>query len=111
MGTRTAAHDNPHLSVRAWIGRDPVRIVIDRFLRLNGKLHLFDGKQKTLCYNLLKHEEHPNLILQRIEEQPFIENLLTSLWKNKIQSVIVEGGATTLSLFTEKQLWDEARIF
>jgi diaminohydroxyphosphoribosylaminopyrimidine deaminase/5-amino-6-(5-phosphoribosylamino)uracil reductase len=53
VGTRTAMHDNPQLNVRDWSGRNPVRIVLDRFLRLSDKLHLFDGRQKTLCYNVL----------------------------------------------------------
>jgi diaminohydroxyphosphoribosylaminopyrimidine deaminase/5-amino-6-(5-phosphoribosylamino)uracil reductase len=51
VGTKTAFHDNPELNVRDWSGRNPVRIVLDRFLRLSEKLHVFDRKQKTLCYN------------------------------------------------------------
>ena len=47
VGMRTAQHDNPKLNVREWTGRDPVRIVIDRFLKLNEKINLFDGSQKN----------------------------------------------------------------
>jgi diaminohydroxyphosphoribosylaminopyrimidine deaminase / 5-amino-6-(5-phosphoribosylamino)uracil reductase len=111
VGTRTATHDNPQLNVRDWSGRNPVRIVMDRFLRLSEKLHLFDRKQKTICYNLLKHEEHPNLFLIRLEEENFIANVVSDLHKQKIQSVTVEGGAQTLQLFIGAGLWDEARVF
>jgi diaminohydroxyphosphoribosylaminopyrimidine deaminase / 5-amino-6-(5-phosphoribosylamino)uracil reductase len=111
VGTKTAAHDNPQLSVRDWTGRNPVRIVIDRFLRLSTKLHLFDKKQKTICYNLLKHEEHKNLLLVRLDENDFIDQLIHDLYKRKIQSVIIEGGSLTLSLFLQRNLWDEARVF
>ncbi len=111
VGTKTAAHDNPKLNVRDWTGRNPVRIVIDRFLRLNKNLHLFDGTQKTICYNVMKHEEHPNLSLIRLDEDNFIANLIHDLHKQKIQSVIIEGGAQTLSFFIDSGLWDEARIF
>ena len=111
VGTKTAAHDNPMLSVRDWSGRNPVRIVIDRFLRLSDKLNLFDGTGRTICYNLLKHEEHANLKLIRLDEKDFLISLLDHLMKEKIQSVIVEGGALTLSLFIEAGLWDEARVF
>jgi diaminohydroxyphosphoribosylaminopyrimidine deaminase/5-amino-6-(5-phosphoribosylamino)uracil reductase len=111
VGMKTAAHDNPQLNVREWSGRNPVRIVIDRFLKLSHKLNLFNGIQKTICYNLLKHEEHPNLSLVRLDEENFLDNLIHDLYKQKIQSVIVEGGATTLRLFMEANLWDEARIF
>lgn len=111
VGPMTARHDNPQLNVRDWSGRNPVRVVMDRFLRLSDTLHLFDRSQPTLCYNVLKHEEHPNLTLIRIEEENFIQNVLTDLYKRKIQSVIVEGGATTLQLFIDAGLWDEANVF
>jgi diaminohydroxyphosphoribosylaminopyrimidine deaminase / 5-amino-6-(5-phosphoribosylamino)uracil reductase len=111
VGTRTAAHDNPSLNVRDWSGRDPVRIVLDRFLKLSEKLSLFDRKQKTVCYNVLKHEEHDNLTLIRVDEDDFLRNVVHNLWQHRIQSVIIEGGASTLNLFIENNLWDEARIF
>ncbi len=111
VGTRTASHDNPSLSVRDWSGRNPTRIVIDRFLRLNSHLHLFDKKVKTICYNVLKHEEHKNLLFVRLDENNFVVDLINDLYKQKIQSVIIEGGAQTLQLFIEAKLWDEARVF
>lgn len=111
VGAKTAAHDNPQLNVRDWSGRDPVRIVIDRFLKLDRKLHVFDKKQKTIVYNVLKHEEHSNLILARVDEDDFLENVIRDLYKRNIQSVLVEGGATTLNHFIQRGLWDEARIF
>ena len=72
---------------------------------------VFDKKQKTILYNVLKHEEHPNLILARVQDEDFISNVLKDLFQRNIQSVLVEGGATTLNLFIERNLWDEARIF
>jgi diaminohydroxyphosphoribosylaminopyrimidine deaminase / 5-amino-6-(5-phosphoribosylamino)uracil reductase len=111
VGMRTAQQDNPQLNVRDWTGRNPVRIVIDRFLKLDNKSHLFDGAQKTLRYNILKHEEHPNLTMMRLEEENFLLYLLQDLYKRKIQSVIVEGGAQTLNAFIDAGWWDEARIF
>lgn len=111
VGTKTAFHDNPELNVRDWAGRNPVRIVLDRFLRLSEKLHVFDHKQKTICYNVLKHEEHHNLSRVRIGEENFMVDVVKDLLKHKIQSVMVEGGTTTLQLFINAGLWDEARVF
>jgi diaminohydroxyphosphoribosylaminopyrimidine deaminase/5-amino-6-(5-phosphoribosylamino)uracil reductase len=111
VGSKTAIYDNPELNVRDWSGRNPVRVVLDRFLRLNDSLHVFDRSQKTLCYNVLKHEEHPNLTLALVEERNFIQNVLDDLYKRKIQSVMVEGGATVLQLFIDAGLWDEAKVF
>ena len=111
VGTRTAAHDNPLLTVRQWSGRDPVRIVIDRFFRLPENLLLFDRSVKTICYNLLKQEDHKNLSWIRLDEAAFIGQMVDDLYKRGIQSVIVEGGRQTLQLFIDHALWDEARIF
>jgi diaminohydroxyphosphoribosylaminopyrimidine deaminase / 5-amino-6-(5-phosphoribosylamino)uracil reductase len=111
IGQRTAQHDNPQLNVRDWSGRNPVRIVIDRFLKLSDSLHLFDRSQPTLCYNLLKHEEHPNLSLVRLGEADFLQELILDLYRKKIQSVIIEGGTQTLQSFLDAGLWDEARVF
>jgi len=111
VGTITTKHDNPSLNVRDWSGRNPVRIVIDRFLKLDRSLHLFDQHQKTICYNCLKNEALNNLQFVRLEEQNFISQLVRDLYKQKIQSVIIEGGATVLQLFIDAGLWDEARVF
>lgn len=111
VGAKTVAHDNPQLNVRDWTGRNPVRIVIDRFLKLDNKLNVFDKKQKTILYNLIRNEEHPNLNIVRIDEDGFVFNLVKDLYKKKIQSVIIEGGATTLNFFLALGLWDEARVF
>lgn len=111
VGTKTVFYDNPKLNVRDWTGRNPVRIIIDRFLNLSDKLHVFDHTQKTIVYNVLKHEEHENLFLIRIDEENFLEQLLHDMYQRGIQSVMVEGGAQTLQNFIDSGLWDEARIF
>jgi diaminohydroxyphosphoribosylaminopyrimidine deaminase/5-amino-6-(5-phosphoribosylamino)uracil reductase len=111
VGTKTVFHDNPQLNVREWTGRNPVRIVIDRFLKLSPKLHVFDRAQRTIVYNVLKHEEHPDLLLVRIDEQDFLNGLIANLRKRNIQSLLVEGGAQTLQSFIDAGLWDEARVF
>lgn len=111
VGKRTAQYDNPQLNVRDWSGRNPTRIVIDRFLKLSDKLNLFNGSQPTLRYNLLKHEEHTNLVLARLPETDFLTHLIHDLYSRKLHSVIVEGGGQTLNAFIEAGLWDEARVF
>ncbi|MBS1486784.1 MAG: bifunctional diaminohydroxyphosphoribosylaminopyrimidine deaminase/5-amino-6-(5-phosphoribosylamino)uracil reductase RibD [Bacteroidetes bacterium] len=111
VGTKTASHDNPGLTVRNWSGRNPTRIVIDRFLRLSPRLQLFDQQVKTICYNVLKHEVQPNLLFIRLDEKDFIHQMVKDLAAQNIQSVIVEGGAQTLQLFINSNLWDEARVF
>ncbi|MCX8491661.1 MAG: bifunctional diaminohydroxyphosphoribosylaminopyrimidine deaminase/5-amino-6-(5-phosphoribosylamino)uracil reductase RibD [Cyclobacteriaceae bacterium] len=110
VGTSTAAHDNPYLTVRDWSGRNPKRIAIDRFLRLPETLHLFDESVDTICYNLVREQEKNRLVYTKLNENDFIKALVNDLFVRKIQSVIVEGGAQTLQLFLDGGWWDEARV-
>ena len=105
VGTQTALYDNPQLNARLWEGTQPLRLVIDRFLRLPQHLHLFDQSLPTWCYNTLKEER------KEIAGNNLVVELLDDLYQNKIQSLLVEGGAALLSLFIEAGLWDEARVF
>lgn len=111
VASGTAQHDNPELNVRNWSGRDPVRVVIDRHLKLSTGLHLFDGSRKTICYNLKKEEFRPNLSYVRLGGQNLLGEVVDHLYEQQIQSIIVEGGAKLLTSFIEADLWDEARIF
>lgn len=112
VGKNTALYDNPQLNVRAWSGRDPLRIVIDRNLQLPSTLHLFDGSQPTLCYNLHKNETHPNLEYVNINTtEEIVSAILHDLHRRKVQSLIVEGGSWLLNQFLKSELCDEARVF
>jgi diaminohydroxyphosphoribosylaminopyrimidine deaminase/5-amino-6-(5-phosphoribosylamino)uracil reductase len=111
VASGTAWYDNPMLNVRDWSGRDPVRILIDRYLKVAPRSHLFNGFQKTICYNLVKDEIRDNLIYVRLTQERFIESVIENLYTRKIQSVIVEGGAQILNSFIQSNLWDEALIF
>jgi diaminohydroxyphosphoribosylaminopyrimidine deaminase/5-amino-6-(5-phosphoribosylamino)uracil reductase len=111
VGSGTAWYDNPMLNVRHWSGRDPVRVVIDRHLKLGPNLNLFNGNQRTICYNLVKDEARKNLLFVQLEAENFLESLVQNLYKQHVQSVIVEGGAQILNSFIKAGLWDEARIF
>nr|WP_130277524.1 bifunctional diaminohydroxyphosphoribosylaminopyrimidine deaminase/5-amino-6-(5-phosphoribosylamino)uracil reductase RibD [Cecembia calidifontis] len=111
VGTLTAQYDNPKLNVRDWTGENPIRVVIDRHLKLNQELFLFDGTQHTLCYNQEKDELGPQSEKVRLKEAFDLEDILEDLYKRKIQSLIVEGGAQVLKKFIDKELWDEARVF
>jgi len=111
VGTLTAKYDNPQLNVRGWEGRNPLRIVVDRNLNLDGGLHLFDQSQATLCYNQIGTEKSENLERVKLPIGFGINEILEDLFERKIQSLIVEGGAQLLNKFIQENLWDEARVF
>jgi diaminohydroxyphosphoribosylaminopyrimidine deaminase / 5-amino-6-(5-phosphoribosylamino)uracil reductase len=111
VGTNTALYDNPQLNIRHWTGKNPVRVLIDKHLRLPETLYLFDKTQPTLCYNLLKNEESENLTFIQLPEPDFLQQIILDLYQRKIQSLVVEGGSQLLSAFQQAGLWDEAWVF
>ena len=112
VGTRTAILDNPQLTVRLWQGRNPVRICIDHELKVSTTSKIFDGQAKTIIINGSKECVEGNLLYSKIDfSKDIIPQILNTLYRNDIQSVIVEGGAQTIASFIESGLWDEARVF
>lgn len=112
VGTRTAAIDNPKLTPRLWKGRPPLRLVIDRQLRLPSPLHLFDGTCPTVVFTKNQTTDQTNLKYQVIDfSKNVIPQILDYLYQQKINSLIVEGGQQVLQSFINLEMWDEARIF
>ncbi len=112
VGTNTARTDNPRLNVRLVPGRNPLRVVIDKQLRLDHNLNLFDGSQPTLGYNFIRTETvRQTSYVQLSPDKPFLPQLLADLHGRRIQSVLVEGGTTLLNSFMDAGLWDEMRVF
>jgi diaminohydroxyphosphoribosylaminopyrimidine deaminase/5-amino-6-(5-phosphoribosylamino)uracil reductase len=112
IGTNTALFDNPKLNTRDWHGQSPLRVVLDRTLRLPKQLHVFDGSQPTLVFTEQKSQNSNNLNYIQIGfDDKILDTILNELVQRNIQSVIVEGGAKLLQSFIEKGLWDEAMVF
>ncbi len=114
VGTNTALNDNPKLNARNWFGLDPIRIVLDRSLKIPFHYNLYDGSVKTIVLT----EKAPSKSLNEnahFEQLDFSKNLAQQicdiLYNHEIQSVIVEGGAQTLKTFIAENLWDEAYVF
>ncbi len=112
VGTNTALMDNPSLTLRDWDGNPPTRIVIDRQLKLPKKLNLFVGKAKTIVLNEINEGQKENITHLKISLQDdAAQNILTAIFNQQLQSVIIEGGRTTLDLFLKSGLWDEAHVY
>jgi diaminohydroxyphosphoribosylaminopyrimidine deaminase/5-amino-6-(5-phosphoribosylamino)uracil reductase len=111
VGTNTALHDNPRLNVRDWAGKSPLRLVIDKALRLPTTLNLFDRSIPTIVYNFQRSEVSENLTLVKLPKIDFLQALLADLYERKVQSLFVEGGSQLLQSFLNEGLWDEARVF
>lgn len=114
VGTNTVFLDNPQLNVRDWTGKHPVRILVDRSLRLPQNLRLFDGSIPTLVFTHkeLEEDENKNVTFVSIPFDEYLpEHILGELYRRNIQSIIIEGGAKLLTSFIEAELWDETRVF
>lgn len=86
VGRVTDERDHSQLNVRDWYGKNPVRLVIDRC---------------HPCFDGLDFSKGNEAVLRQI---------MSFLYINKVQSLIVEGGAITHQSFLDAGLWDEIRI-
>jgi diaminohydroxyphosphoribosylaminopyrimidine deaminase/5-amino-6-(5-phosphoribosylamino)uracil reductase len=108
VGTRTALLDNPSLTVRHWPGRHPLRIVIDKDLRIPAGHHLLDGQAATLVLTRHAVEDRPLVQYRRLDfDVDILPQIMACLYEMNIQSLIVEGGAHLLNSFLSAGLWDE----
>ncbi|MDE6693610.1 MAG: bifunctional diaminohydroxyphosphoribosylaminopyrimidine deaminase/5-amino-6-(5-phosphoribosylamino)uracil reductase RibD, partial [Muribaculaceae bacterium] len=92
IGSNTVFSDNPMLDTRLWPGKSPKPIVAD----VRGRL--------SSSFNIMQRD--PLIIRRRMS----IEDLLHKLYQQNITSILVEGGAETLTGFLESGLWDLARV-
>ncbi|MBP6411688.1 MAG: bifunctional diaminohydroxyphosphoribosylaminopyrimidine deaminase/5-amino-6-(5-phosphoribosylamino)uracil reductase RibD [Pseudarcicella sp.] len=112
VGTNTAIYDNPKLNTRLWSGKNPIRIVLDKHLKLHEGLHLLDGSKQTLVYNLVENKTIGSTFFVKINQKDnFLESILNDLYQRNIQSVIVEGGTRLLQSFIDAGLYDEVHRF
>lgn len=111
VGTNTALRDDPRLTTRLWPGKNPVRVVIDKELKLPDNLKLFDKSVRTIVFNHKKQEDEAMLSYYQLDKrEDELLQMMEWLYKEKLQSVMIEGGAKLLQSFINKGLWDEARI-
>ena len=111
VGTQTALLDNPSLTVRHWAGKSPVRVVLDRTLRIPPHYHLLDGAVKTLVFTAVEAVSRENVEYVTIDfGQPVLPQVMHELYVRKLDSLMVEGGATLLGHFLEDGLWDQMLV-
>lgn len=97
VGTKTVETDNPSLTTRKIFGTHPTRIVLDAHEKLNKDYQVFDQQAETLWITEPKNVN-------------FFQNFYQKLIAEKIQSVVIEGGAKTHQFFIDAGAWDEIRI-
>jgi diaminohydroxyphosphoribosylaminopyrimidine deaminase / 5-amino-6-(5-phosphoribosylamino)uracil reductase len=113
VGTSTVLEDNPKLDARDFKGNNPIRIVWDKSNKITEEFHIKNGIISTFFLTESKNlTEKQNIYYKNtIFDTLLAKRTLDILYKENIQSVIVEGGSQTLQTFIDANLWDEARVF
>lgn len=95
VGHQTVLSDNPSLTTREWYGKNPMRILLSNKFENKENYTIFDNQAPTIM----------------VDNNQSINEILSELYHQNIQSIIVEGGKKTLDKFILENIWDEARIF
>jgi len=114
VGTRTVLADNPKLDVRHWEGQSPLRVVLDRNLKIPPQFHVLDGSVPTLVLTEVGDTSGyiSGLSYEILDfSSNLVEQICNVLYSHSVTSVLVEGGTQTLQSFIDSRIWDEARVF
>lgn len=123
VGAGTIKTDNPLLTVREVKDRNPVRVIIDGKLNIpvNSKVIECPDPQNTIIFTSNSVSERKVKLLSKkgvrifrlrisAKNQISIKSILNVLAKQKITSVLVEGGSEIFTQFVNKNLFDEMII-
>ena len=126
VATKTALLDDPHLTVTKWTGRNPVRVLLDRSLRVPMDYRIFDDAARTIVFTNAQYADPSVLrtpplkqgrnIGDNVEfvgidfEGDVVKAVMDELYKRGVMSIIIEGGAQWLQTVIDSGLWDEARV-
>lgn len=117
IGRNSVTQDNPELTVRLVKSqKQPVRIVIDKDLKLSSKFKLLkniapltiifhDSKKKTADHQFLKFVK-----LKSYKGIIKITDILEYLYYIGCYSILVEGGAFVYSQFVKENFFDEINV-
>lgn len=99
VGAQTVVADNPALTTRLVPGNNPLRVVLHS-RKLEKHYEVFNDEAASLC-----------IAYEQGKLTKSIPDILGQLHEKKVQSVLVEGGAHTLTAFLQRGLFDELRVF
>ena len=110
VGRKTVFNDNPKLTTRKWKGTNPIRLVIDPNNSIDENAYILNGDAKTVVFNNSLNKKEANVNWVSITNPEILNGILNWCSNNEIQSIMVEGGASTIYKFLKSNLWDECRV-
>lgn len=110
IGPNTAITDNPSLTTRHVKGRNPLRILLDRHLRVPQNRLIFHDGLPLWVMNVMEEKQEGAIRYLQLSEANFLDEMLQRLHQEGVSSVLVEGGSGIHQAFIEGNYWDELRI-
>lgn len=126
IGRNTVEQDDPHLTVRMTEGRNPKRVILDSSLNISLNKHIFKvNPEKNIVLITSKKSKKKVRKLHELEKRGVkvlfcetysdgnidLSKALRLLGKEKISSLLVEGGSRLFTNFLRDKLADEIRMF
>ncbi len=117
VGTNTVLNDNPLLTTRHIVGKNPIRISFDYQDRFKKNLNILNKDAETIIFNKKDSRKVDNVEyikiskdLEKLDNKTVIIKILNILYRKDIKSLIVEGGSKLLQSYIDSNNWDEIRI-
>jgi diaminohydroxyphosphoribosylaminopyrimidine deaminase/5-amino-6-(5-phosphoribosylamino)uracil reductase len=112
VGAGTIRADNPKLNVRDWKGSDPVKLILSSSGAINGEFAINETNGMVIVFTHTTTAGNSNYTKVKLNEnEQSAQQISGYLFRNGIQSMLIEGGAKVLNHFISTSFWDEARIF
>ena len=108
IGTNTAINDQPSLTTRNFPGEDPIKMVVDRFHKINSDNPVLSGH--TMYFTLTHRNDLKGSKPYLITTGQELESILQYGLQAGIHTMMIEGGTKIIQSFYNQGLWDEARV-
>lgn len=109
VGYRTALLDNPQLTNRLIPGKQPIRLIIDPLKKLPDTLQLFSDSMDTVIINQMDTIPVGTAISWKYDGVDWVEGVIRYCREHAVNSILIEGGATTSQSFINRGYWNEVR--
>jgi diaminohydroxyphosphoribosylaminopyrimidine deaminase/5-amino-6-(5-phosphoribosylamino)uracil reductase len=110
VGKNTVLNDDPFLTTRLVEGKNPLRVIITGN-DIPKTFNVFNSDAKIVVFNPHKSEVKDHINYIRLHAGNAIPQILSSLYKMGVSSVLIEGGLYTLTCFISAGMWDEQHVF
>ena len=122
VGIGTVLADDPELTTRLVRGKNPIRIVLDRDLKISPMAQVLNPAAQTIIFAGLEADKtkeetltaFPNVEIVRVPslgKQLMLEYIIQELSNRQITSVLVEGGSEIHGAFKDEGLVDRVYAF